>query len=307
MTRPQTIESRRSDSRFTAYRFPEDLGPIGIVFNFYSYTYSRASRGFSTQAQLSDSIVLPLPQNIEHGFDIRIQDSEEGALGSLAAEGIQAVQSGGAAPNFRDIIGDANSQAKTAGANFASGDFSDVGSFLKGASFFARNSLDRLGVGQAIDLASGSAVNPHQTLTFNGVDLKNFTFSWILSPKNNRESLQLREIERKIKQHILPAYKGISSSGTALDRALLSYPDIVEVFFRGIDSNYYFEFKPGMISNFKMNYSPQGNVILEGGRPSIVNMTMSFKEARIHTREDYNQSAGIGAQASGPFGDGLRG
>jgi len=124
-------------------------------------------------------------------------------------------------------------------------------------------------------------------LAFNGVDLKNFTFNWALSPKNKADSDALRQIERKFKQHILPSYRGLNDTNSALDRAFLGYPDLVEIFFKGIDPNYYFEFKPGMVSSFNINYSPNGNVILEGGRPASITMSMTFKEARIHTRQDY--------------------
>jgi len=288
-----TIQNARESSRFSELRFPEDLGPIAMVFNFFDYSYVRAGggTGFSSQLRLSDSIILPLPQNLENQYGIKIQEAELDA-GGLIAQGLSSAEQGQGAGLIESAVS-GSQQALSAvteqGKSVAGGDFSGVSDFLKGASFFSRNSLDSIlpGAAQAVDVSSGTTVNPQQTLAFDGVDLKNFTFNWSLSPKNAKDSDSLRRIERKFKQHILPYYNSLTDTGSALDRAFLGYPDIIHIYFKGIDNNFYFQFKPGMVSDFSVNYSPNGNVILQGGKPAAINMSMTFKEARIHTRGDY--------------------
>jgi len=42
-----------------------------------------------------------------------------------------------------------------------------------------------------------------------------------------------------------------------------------------------------MISDFITNYTPQGQAILKGGRPAFIDMSITFKEASIRTRQNY--------------------
>ena len=55
-----------------------------------------------------------------------------------------------------------------------------------------------------------------------------------------------------------------------------------------------------MVSDFSVNYSPNRNVDLEGGRQPIVNLRMTFQEARIHTREDYGGTSAGGTTSAQP-------
>ena len=59
----------------------------------------------------------------------------------------------------------------------------------------------------SIDVTTGTIINPHTALIFDGVGLKSFTFDWQFSPKNEDEHKTLTNIIKKIKTHILPNYK----------------------------------------------------------------------------------------------------
>lgn len=289
----QIIPSRREANNFTSLRFPLDIGPIGMVFNFKRYEFSDVGRTFSTTQRLSSSIVLPIPENIENIQGVIIDKADMGLGGALAAEAISGLQEGGVA----GYIEGAAAGLQNMGEGFVDNIINDgIGdSFIRGASYLARRSLDRFGVGVGIEQATGTAINPHAALQFDGVPLKEFQFAWRLAPKSEKESAVIRDIERKIKQSMLPYYVGLDgtsnpTSGSALDRAFLNYPDICEISFVGINPDYYFRFKPGMIAALAVNYSSQGNVILKGGKPGVVTINMTFREARIHTREDYGGS-----------------
>ena len=65
---------------------------------------------------------------------------------------------------------------------------------------------------------------------------------------------------------------------------------MVDIFFVGVDQNYFFHFKTCMIDQFSVDYSPNGNVLTKGptgARPSILTMNMSLREAAIHDKSDY--------------------
>lgn len=265
-------------------RFPLDLGGTYMAFNFKSYSYGGTSS--KTQTRNTGSILLPLPQNLQDTFDINIGQAELGAAGAGIVDVFGTAESGNLGSVVQGV-GEGAAQ-KVEGVDSITGAIADAATAAK---YFSRSSLDSIApsAGLAADVISGTAVNPHATLNFDGVNLKEYSFSWQLAPKNTKESDSLRDIIRKFKYNILPAYKGIvDDTGTSLDRALLTYPNLVEIELYGISEDHYFKFqKPGMIKNFSVDYSPQGNVILQKGKPGIVNLSFSFQEARIHTRGDY--------------------
>lgn len=307
-----TIPASRESNSFANLRFPLDIGPIGMRIKFKKFNYNELNKGFSAVGRDQTAIVLPIPQNIQDNQGISIDASQLGLTGALTAEMISSLEGGlgGVTETIASTYRQGMGLAEAAGAALAGdGSFDYTSSqFLRAAAYLGRRGLDNFapGAGLGIEQATGTAVNPHASLNFDGVPLKEFQFNWTLSPKNEKESDVLRDIEKKIKQHILPGYSGLTGDGNsadALERAFLAYPDICEIQFVGIDPSYYFNFKPGMVSNFSINYSPQGNVILKGGKPAIVSISMTFKEARIHVREDYGgQSGGVVSAPSNPEG-----
>ena len=164
-----------------------------------------------------------------------------------------------------------------------------------------RNVLDKLpgagGINTAIDMRTGNTVNPHVALKFDGVDLKQHTFNWQLSPRSEAEARQLKDLLQFVKARMLPAYA--LNGESSVSRALLTYPNLVDIFFTGIDQNYFYYFKPVMINTFTTDFTPQGLALNKGCRPSFINCTMTVTEAQIHTRSDIeglSQAAGDGGE-----------
>lgn len=286
--------------------FPENIGPIGMVFTFAEYSYSTTTRsGFEVSIpneNIKGSIMLPIPTTIEDKYGINVGEKELGAsgafVGDLATEG-----------GFEALVDTAATGLEELGASIASaiaGGETPSGSKLsqviaKGQrtmKYFGRSGIDSLlpNIGTAIDIATGTAINPHKALSFDGVSLKDFTFTWNLSPETESESNAIKRIRDMIRYHSLPEFEGITMKGTkegeadvSLDRAFLSYPDLVFIELVGLDENHYIKFKPAMISNISLNYSTNGgNAILRGGKPASVQLSLSVKEVRPHNRKDYD-------------------
>lgn len=293
------IKTNRADSNFGQYRFPLDLGPNSIVLDFQKYSYQRTTQGVNPTGRTTTSIVLPLPEQIQDAYNIIVQEQQLGVIGAAIVD-----QFSGGGANTEKLKGLLD-KAKEAGAQAGQGGNINSDNLMKSlstsgqyAKFISRSFLDSLpveGLSLATDIVTGSAINPHTTLNFDGVGLKKFEFNWTLAPRSQKESDELRNIINKIKGHILPKYStlpGLTNSGNrAADQALLRYPDLALIRFNGLAQGHWFEFKPGMISNMSVNYSPQGNVLLEGGKPAVVHLSMSFTEAQIHTSGPYEDSA----------------
>jgi hypothetical protein len=273
-----------------------------LVFKDYNYK-SATSSGFvrgedrSVSAKIDASVSLPIPNNLTDTYNVKVGPYELGVTGALALDTL-----GGT--GRADLMADAR-KAFSAGSEGGvdTGDaVSTAGSTFKVASaFMGRNVLDKLpgagGINTAIDMRTGNTVNPHVALKFDGVDLKQHTFNWQLSPRSEAEARQLKDLLQFVKARMLPAYA--LNGESSVSRALLTYPNLVDIFFTGIDQNYFYYFKPVMINTFTTDFTPQGLALNKGGRPSFINCTMTVTEAQIHTRSDIeglSQAAGDGGE-----------
>lgn len=286
----EVVDRAKSNQSFQRFSYPSTPGAYSIVLHFRGYTYAGTGAGLVTgggsriDANSQASIVLPIPTNIEDTFSIQVNQFELGPTGALAADALTG--------NLDTVMSDLSGLVK--GEN---GELSAAGllsTFKAASGFFGRNALDSLGINGlsgAVDVTTGTAVNPHVALRFEGVNLKNHEFTWTLSPENESEAARIRDMIKFIRAKILPTYntsQDTTAGGSAISRALLDYPSLVDIFFTGLDQSYLYYFKPAMVSNFKTNYSPNGLAFNRGGKPAVIQMSMSLTEARIHTSADHS-------------------
>jgi hypothetical protein len=293
-----TVESRltyRKDG-YTgrSFSYPSDSGDICMIMKFKTYSFSDSTKRAS-EIGGQDTMFLPLPEQLNDTSNIKVGAGELGVTGALATDAFSDLNS------VDDFVRRLRSAGQTAGEeaketvdDIKRGKFGDVAiDALGSAKYFARSTISSLfpGAGIAADVIGGNAINPHATLDFDGVDLKAYQFNWTLAPKSEKESDAIKNIIRQINFHIHPKYQEVAGGATrSLNQALLEYPSLVTASLSGgLSSDHYvklFEY-PMMVSNFQVNYSPQGNSILEGGKPAIVQMSMSLTETVIRTRQDY--------------------
>lgn len=167
-------------------------------------------------------------------------------------------------------------------------------------SYLARNLPGDLSRTLAMD--SGMVVNPQETLSFEGVNLKQYTFEWDLYPSSQEDSSRIKALVNGIKQRILPTTTGAgmaqtlaeisgdpsATTGAILGRTFLTYPDTVITNLIGVDESHFPLFKPAMCVSCDVDYGPGGSVVIaKGGRPSAISLSMTFQELVIHSAEDY--------------------
>ena len=275
---PTTIINKNKSPKNGLLMFPADLGVHCTLMRFFKYSYGGV-RGSEVES-VSD-LVLPLPKQIQDSFKINVAGDEIGAMSATAA---QLVAAGGDVGN---VVG--NSGAATGkvinNVMAGGGGVSDVTTDLLTAGLSKTNP----NAANVMKSGKGTALNPFATLVFKGVDLKVHSLEWMLSPDSEQESRTLNDIIKKLQGMVLPTVGGIAAQGelSAIERGLLRYPHMVDVYFQGIDSNYYFKFKTSMISQISVDYTPNGIAINKGGRPSAIRLTMTLQEAFIHTADDY--------------------
>lgn len=306
-TLPETIiqRGRNNNSRGRVFKFPDDLGVHGMLLIFKRYNYSSQSGPILTsdsitKTEIKDAIMLPLPANIQDTYNIRIQPTEQGISGAGVSEFASTLTGGSSfsqgAQNVNQRLMDAGSASGAAGAeglreiaNSISGSGSsnvNLNAIATGAAFLARRTLDRFGGTRNIDIGTGNTVNPKAALYFEGMTMKQHSFDWTLTPKNRIESETIKNIENAIKRNSLPSYTQFGE----ITRALLNYPCMVDMYFFGIDSDYFLKFKTCMIQTATFSYTPQGLAIMKGGKPAAVSVNLQMVESDIHTSEDYGNN-----------------
>jgi hypothetical protein len=313
MTAQLDIERARKAEHVSQLQFPSDLGEMGMTFTFYNYKYNQTQRdGFEIENPLegiTSSFALPLPSTIVDNYGLKIGEAQLGGMGGLAADAMSNPDGG--LGQIKSAFNNMSASGEKMGKNLAEGDWASIASSLKStastgamaAKYFGRNITDSIapGVGLAIETTSGTAVNPHQTINFDGVNMKEYTFQWTLAPKSEQESELIKVIRDNVRYSILPDYKGITGDGTgksSLDRAFLTYPDLCQAKFFGLNEDHYLRFKIGMIKSFNVNFTPQGNAILKGGKPAHVSVSMTYIESRPHSRKDFDDPTDSGSSWS---------
>lgn len=288
-----------------------------LIFKKYRYqspgtrNLNRVSEtNFSSEEINGNALLLPLPREISDSFRINIGEFSQGVLGDAISQTSSYMFNGGGTPsNLVENMGLPSTQSivKTTGGAIGSvlGFLSKSGrgaggndSRLNAAGIggLIGSQLDTGQIASSIEAGAGATVNPKQALQFKGIELKTHQFSWTFAPKSPDESDEILRITQLVKRNALPSYASLGP----VRRAILSYPSTVDIYFFGLQEEYFTLYKTCMIENFNFNYTPQGMAIMRGGKPAVVNMSMTLKEMDIHTSEDYGGSSRI---VNGDFGN----
>jgi len=280
--------------------FPANLGAHATLMRFFQYTYGGAK---GSKEQKLAEVLLPLPKQIQDSFKINVGGDELGLTGSIASQiaGSAGGGEGGVGTALKNLAGataKVGEGAYDAAKSAVLGDFTKfqegLGKTTDAAGFLTTAGLSKISadIANGIGVGRGTAVNPFATLVFKGIDLKVHSLEWLLSPETEQEQDQLKEIIQTIQRMVLPTTQNPLGENsefglTAIDKGLLKYPAMVNIYLQGLDQNYYFKFKTSMISQFNVDYTPNGLAVNKGGKPNAVRLTMTLNEAYIHTADDH--------------------
>lgn len=220
------------------------------------------------------TIVLPLPQQLEETQGIEHGDRKYPILGLMIA-GARAIQQGKSAAS---ILSD---PALLGGAATVFGS-----AIQKAGGIIGLGGAAVAGIGDLIGGATGVLLNPHATLLFTGVPLREFSYSWSLSPRSANEANTIRSILNLIRKKSLPSLRN--------DGISLNYPEEVQVDFvgNGIEK-FVFGTKRTVITSFTLNNSAEGYpMFYKDGAPVSINFSITLKEIAIRTSDDYQDPFG---------------
>ena len=262
----------------------------------------RSSRKLSTKPLINaGTILLPIPANLQDSNNVRYDTS---SLNGLAAAGVSAVQTAiGGRGNAATSIGGAIDNIGTGISEFKNKVDVGVGNEAVATDIInkqiAASAVNIFGanvtVNQLLARGNGEVINPNMELLFGGPTLRNFRFNFKLTPRNEKESEQIKLIIRAFKRNMAPqAQGGTLDSGTWF----LKTPNVFKLRYRSGRNDHPFlhKFKQCFLSDMQVTYTGEGvYATYDDKTPVSMILDLSFKEIEPIYDIDYDSRPGTSA------------
>ena len=148
---------------------------------------------------------------------------------------------------------------------------------------------------QILARSNGQIVNQNNRLLFNGVTLREFNFSFKLTPRNEKDMDNIKKIIRKLKIH-MNASNNTSEDGKR--SMFIKTPGYFDLQYRKGNVKHPFlpSFKECALKNMAVNYTGENvYATYHDGTPISMNMDLTFQELVPIYAEDYTDSLeGVG-------------
>jgi hypothetical protein len=283
------------------YSFPPDQNKFYIQFSMGQYQRP----GAFTRAEFDPDyrINLPIPAKLVDTTSVDIRGGE--STGPLIGDLLE--QFGNPQQGIANNAVAASRLVYNAGMGIAQDRMNAEAGYTipftggaRRSSVIGKNPGDALG--NAIGQYTGAVPNPHVTTVMHGIKMREHSFSWLLSPRNAKESQELLQNLRTIKARSLPKYVQNST-------ALLTYPNLVEIRLFPELLNQYVIFKRCLIKDCQIDITPYGPSFFKDGpgfvsginHPTIIQFSLSLVETEIVTSRDWGGAeASFGIDTSSP-------
>jgi hypothetical protein len=250
--------------------------------DFQASTVQRGKRD-SIREQLgfvktSDAIALYMPPNLEFSYKADYRATETGAAGQFAKQfGVSSVK------DTLTNLGEAGGTQflrETIGEKLLKDVPAQIGEFLGGG--------DITGV---IRLSTQKALNPHLEAVFEKVNMREFSYTFRFTPKNEREVETVDKIIKLFKFHMMPE-KPIDA---AIGR-YLTMPSEFEIhyMYKGVENTWLPFVSNSVLTGVSTSYGPGGQyqtfkpkATADGSAPppTEIEMKLDFMETEAMTKE----------------------
>ena len=263
---------------------------------------SRVPGGLSTQSLVNKgTVLLQIPSQVQDGNSVAYGDSKMNTVVGAAVQGsIDIMEKGADKLNTEGGIKDKLSafgdsvQTSVKNAIGASGlDVSMAKSLItkKLASSVVGAFGGNVSVNQILARQEGQIFNPNMELLFNGPTLRNFKFSFKMTPRSQEEAEQCKLIIRTFKMNMAPKV----TSGRGKQSLFLNTPNVFQLRYKTGYRNHPFlhKFKQCFLTDISVNYTGEGvYATYENREPVSMIMDLTFKELEPIYDQDYFNDRG---------------
>ena len=249
------------------------------------------------KVKLLGQINLPMPDNISDNNAVT-WDSD--SLNSIAAGSIGAINDAvesitadsvlnnplGAAKAVKNSISNSLTGPGGAGEALLKPETTEIlktALVAEAVNIFGAN-VDRDSV---ISRTTGQVLNPNLELLFKGVILRQFNYSFTLTPRSQSEAREVKGIINTFKKRMAAKNTAINGSGTGL---FIKAPDVFQLKFKQGDKDHPFlyKIKQCALTSMNVNYDASGAyATYVDGTPVKMTMQLSFRELSPVYSEDY--------------------
>ena len=269
-------------------RYPYEILDESMDFlKFTVFTYKRNKNSIKGNNQSSyitrddknlrgqelGSIILPIPAQLTDTNTANYGSSNMNFMQEAGMDAAQALigQEGGtkAGQAINKVVKELTSQmgSKAVSTFFASQAVNALGGNLSPAQVLARG--------------TGAVINPNMELLFSGPSLRNFSYSFKMTPRFQKEAHTVRTIIKAFKRNMAP--KGAGGS-------FLKTPNIFQIQYihNGKNHPYLNRIKMCALTNVATNYTGDGTyATYTDGAPISMGLNLTFSELTPIYNEDY--------------------
>ena len=246
------------------------------------------SRRNSNKEESLATIFLPIPSAIQDRNSVSYQNSNINAISGAATEGILDVMKEGGSPETLNKASEGvKKTVNSAGGGGGIVDLVTKSLASQAVGVFGGN----VSVDQLLARQDGKIFNPNMELLFNGPSLRQFAFSFQMTPRSRTESDAVKSIIRTFKSNMAPQ---ITSEGDG--NLFLKTPNVFELTYKqGKDSHSFLhQFKQCFLENVSVNYTGAGTyATYDDGTPVSIIMNLQFKEIEPIYNIDYENEEGF--------------
>jgi len=132
------------------------------------------------------------------------------------------------------------------------------------------------------DVISATAkvsLNPFREVIFEAIDFRSFNFKYRFFPKSREEANNVEDIIKIFKFHMHPELSA--------NKLFFIYPSEFEIgyYFESNENTYFHKFKPCVLESMDVSYGGEQFSSFYDGRPTEVNMSLTFRETEILTKK----------------------
>jgi len=150
-------------------------------------------------------------------------------------------------------------------------------------------------IGTLLQRASGYAINPQLQMIYKGTGLRSFDLEFTFTPISASEANDVNNIIQQFRFYSSPTLgqSGFNNTTQATTDSMYLIPPAifnVQFYVNGIESPYLAKYGDCILESVQVNYAPNGFAAFVDGSMVQTQLSLSFKEMNILTRDNFNDA-----------------